>query len=128
MLFRSPKFGQVEDRLRGLDEKLDGINHAVSALDDRFDRINHQVVHLGESVQENQYQILAARHEAHVLMVTDIDASNEATALFGRSLADHRQLVEERLDRIETAVAELAATVALLAGQRAPASDDAPVT
>jgi hypothetical protein len=44
-------------------------------------------------------------------MVTDIDAANEATALLGRSLADHRDLVEQRLDHIEAQLLELTAAV-----------------
>lgn len=93
----APAFEQLERRLLQLDEKLDRINHLVSAIE--------------VETKENRHQILAARHEAHVLMVTDIDAANEATALLGRSLADHRDLVEDRLDRLESQVTELASVV-----------------
>jgi hypothetical protein len=66
-------------------------------------------------VHENRRQILASRQEAHVLMVSDIDAANEATALLGRSLADQRDLVDERLDHLDARLAALTEAVETLA-------------
>jgi hypothetical protein len=48
-------------------------------------------------------------------MVTDIDAANEATALLGRSLADQRDLVDERLDHLDARLAALTEAVETLA-------------
>ena len=108
----APAFEQLERRLVILEEKLDRINHVVETIE--------------VESKEQRHQILAARHEAHTLMVTDIDAANEATALFGRALADHRDLVEDRLDRFEHRLQELATAIDKLASSLEPPPDGAP--
>jgi hypothetical protein len=108
----APAFEQLERRLLLLEEKLDRINHLVATIE--------------VEAQESRHQILAARHEAHTLMVTDIDAANEATALLGRSLADHRDMVEERLDRVEDRLQDLTAAVEKLADRLEGAVDGGP--
>ena len=108
----APAFDQLERRLLLLDEKLDHINHLVATIE--------------AETQENRQQILAARHEAHTLLVTDIDAANEATALLGRSLADHRDEVEDRLERIEGSIEHLTTVVEKLAARLDASSEGRP--
>ena len=56
---------------------------------------------MAERLEQNRHEILAARHELTGLVTTDIDAANEATALLGRALAEHRAVIEEQLFHIE---------------------------
>jgi hypothetical protein len=104
---------QLRRRLAGVLRNV--VDPRFDLVDEKLDRINHLVVTIEDEVQENRRQILASRHEAHVLMVTDIDAANEATALLGRSLADQRDLVDERLDHLDARLAALTEAVETLA-------------
>jgi hypothetical protein len=104
---------QLRRRLAGVLRNV--VDPRFDLVDEKLDRINHLVVTIEDAVQENRRQILASRHEAHVLMVTDIDAANEATALLGRSLADHRDVVDERLDHLDAQLAALADAIEVLA-------------
>ena len=104
----------LEARVDDLDHRVtdvaglvDGVATRLDALTDRIDELNHLLRTVDAGVQDNRGQILESRHDAHVLLVTGLDAANEATALLGRSLADLRSLVEERLDEVSAEVREL---------------------
>lgn len=86
-------FDDLRGRLEGLEASLLHVRHLAEVT-------NHAVTELQGAVEQNRLETLAARHEAMVLLTTDIDAANEATALLGRAIADHRADTEQRLGEI----------------------------
>lgn len=86
-------YAEFTDRLNGIDSKFDGIEKKFDGIDKKFDVIDHRFDTLEREIRQNGSQILRLENQFH----------DKIGILF-----DAHKSTNERLDRLETKVDDIA--------------------
>jgi len=84
---------EFTDRLNGIDKKFDGIDKKFDGIDEKFEVIDHRFDSLEKEIRQNGNQIVRLENQFH----------DKIGILF-----DAHKSTNERLDRLETKVDDIA--------------------
>lgn len=79
----------------------------LEMLEGRLAEMSAALVQIKAGVTENREQILAARHQAYVLLTQHLDASSETATLMARGLTDSRFAIEDAVEVLQAEIEKL---------------------